>query len=42
MTTDSGIALHVLGDNVDATGVPFLLVHGLASNARLWEVSVDN
>ena len=37
ITTDSGIALHVLGDNVDATGVPFLLVHGLASNARLWD-----
>lgn len=37
VTTDSGIGLHVLGDNVDATGVPFLLVHGLASNARLWD-----
>jgi pimeloyl-ACP methyl ester carboxylesterase len=37
VTTDSGVGLHVLGDNLDATGVPFLLVHGLASNARLWD-----
>lgn len=37
VTTSDGVALHVLADNVDADGVPFLLVHGLASNARLWD-----
>lgn len=37
VTTDDGVGLHVLADNVDAIGVPFVLVHGLASNARLWD-----
>ncbi|MGZ6270162.1 MAG: hypothetical protein ACXWMU_06300 [Candidatus Limnocylindrales bacterium] len=32
--TGAGITLSVL--RWDGRGVPFLLVHGLASNARLW------
>ena len=31
----NGVGIHVLAD--DGDGVPFLLVHGLASNARLWD-----
>ena len=36
-TTADGVSLRVLADNGDAPGTPFLLVHGLASNARLWD-----
>lgn len=32
-----GVRLHVRGRALDAPGVPVLLVHGLASNARLWD-----
>ena len=32
-----GVQLRILADNLDREGVPFLLVHGLASNARLWD-----
>jgi pimeloyl-ACP methyl ester carboxylesterase len=32
-----GVSLHVRGRALDATGIPVLLVHGLASNARLWD-----
>lgn len=31
------VALHVRGWGLDGAGVPVLLVHGLASNARLWD-----
>lgn len=31
------VALRVIARNLRADGVPFLLVHGLASNARLWD-----
>ncbi|MEM8905949.1 MAG: alpha/beta hydrolase [Actinomycetota bacterium] len=34
----TGVELHLVRwDPVEATGVPHLLVHGLASNARLWD-----
>jgi pimeloyl-ACP methyl ester carboxylesterase len=32
-----GVDLNVLTDNLRGEGVPVLMVHGLASNARLWE-----
>jgi pimeloyl-ACP methyl ester carboxylesterase len=32
-----GVRLHVRGRSLDAGGVPVLLVHGLASNAALWD-----
>lgn len=32
-----GVQLRILADNLDRDDVPFLLVHGLASNARLWD-----
>jgi pimeloyl-ACP methyl ester carboxylesterase len=32
-----GVGLHVRTRALDAPGVPALLVHGLASNARLWD-----
>lgn len=32
-----GVSLRTLGRNLAATGAPFLLVHGLASNARMWD-----
>ncbi len=32
-----GVSLHVRKWALDAPGVPVLLVHGLASNARLWD-----
>jgi pimeloyl-ACP methyl ester carboxylesterase len=31
------VSLHVLASGVDHPGAPVLLVHGLASNARLWD-----
>lgn len=31
------VSLRTLGRGLDATGVPFLVVHGLASNARMWD-----
>src|SRR5262245_60865757 len=33
----SGVALHVEQRAGDASNVPFVLVHGLASNVRLWD-----
>ena len=33
----SDVQVRILASNLDAQGVPFLLVHGLASNARLWD-----
>ena len=33
----SGVSLRTLGRGLDTTGTPFLLVHGLASNARMWD-----
>jgi pimeloyl-ACP methyl ester carboxylesterase len=33
----SGVALRVLCTNMGGDAVPFLLVHGLASNARMWD-----
>lgn len=32
-----GVSLRLLCTNLGADGVPFLLVHGLASNARMWD-----
>jgi pimeloyl-ACP methyl ester carboxylesterase len=32
-----GVDLHVLSRGADLPGTPILLVHGLASNARLWD-----
>ena len=32
-----GVQLRIIADNLDRSEVPFLLVHGLASNARLWD-----
>ena len=40
--TAAGVGLHVRGRALDATGVPVLLVHGLASNARLWDGVAEN
>src|SRR5215475_6517774 len=36
ITLPSGVTLHVRSDG-DANGPDFLLIHGLASNARLWD-----
>ena len=33
----SGVALHVEQRSGDRDAAPFVLVHGLASNARLWD-----
>jgi pimeloyl-ACP methyl ester carboxylesterase len=33
----SGVQLRIIARNMDGTEVPFLLVHGLASNARMWD-----
>ena len=32
-----GVQLRILAGNLDGDGVPFLLVHGLASNAQMWD-----
>lgn len=32
-----GVQLRIIAHNMDGTQVPFLLVHGLASNARMWD-----
>jgi pimeloyl-ACP methyl ester carboxylesterase len=32
-----GVELRILTNNLEGGGVPFLLVHGLASNARMWD-----
>ena len=32
-----GVQLRIIAHNMDGTEVPFLLVHGLASNARMWD-----
>lgn len=32
-----GVQVRILAHNLDRTTVPFLLVHGLASNARMWD-----
>ena len=32
-----GVKLRILPRNLDGEGVPLLLVHGLASNARMWD-----
>jgi pimeloyl-ACP methyl ester carboxylesterase len=37
VSVDGDVALHVLSWGLDQPGVPVLLVHGLASNARLWD-----
>ena len=37
VTVAPNVDLHLLCSNMDGSGVPFLLVHGLASNARLWD-----
>jgi pimeloyl-ACP methyl ester carboxylesterase len=37
ITVSPGVDLHVLAWEPDAPGVPVLLVHGLASNAHLWD-----
>jgi pimeloyl-ACP methyl ester carboxylesterase len=36
-----GVRLHVLARGVDHPGTPVLLVHGLASNARLWDAVAE-
>jgi len=33
----SGVRLRIIASNMDGTEAPFLLVHGLASNARMWD-----
>ncbi len=38
---ESGVSLRVLARGLDGEGVPVLLVHGLASNARLWDGVAD-
>ena len=32
-----GVQLRIIAHNMEGTQVPFLLVHGLASNARMWD-----
>lgn len=41
VTTRDGTRLRVLSRDVEATGTPVVLVHGLASNARLWDGVAD-
>ncbi|MGH9056347.1 MAG: alpha/beta fold hydrolase [Acidimicrobiales bacterium] len=36
-----GVSLHVLARRLDGADTPVLLVHGLASNARLWDGVAD-
>lgn len=36
-----GVELRILERGAGASGVPFLLVHGLASNARLWDGTAE-
>jgi pimeloyl-ACP methyl ester carboxylesterase len=36
-----GVSLRLLCTNMGADGVPFLLVHGLASNARMWDAVAE-
>ena len=33
----AGVQLRIIATNMEGTQVPFLLVHGLASNARMWD-----
>ena len=37
VTTDTGVAISCIERSLEGTAVPVLLVHGLASNARLWD-----
>ncbi|MGH9115904.1 MAG: alpha/beta fold hydrolase [Acidimicrobiales bacterium] len=41
VTGAGGVCLHVLARRLDSNGTPVLLVHGLASNARLWDGVAD-
>jgi pimeloyl-ACP methyl ester carboxylesterase len=34
---ENGVELNVFTDDLDGDGIPVLMVHGLASNARLWD-----
>ena len=37
VTVAPGVELRVLAEGLGQSGIPFVLVHGLASNARMWD-----
>ncbi len=37
ITVAPGVELRALASGLDRTARPFVLVHGLASNARMWD-----